>query len=88
MIKEYNKLSYFSFRALFMGIGLSKILTSTHSYFFISIIIGTILGLIIMYLYNNTTNKYISIISNLLLLIMLYMICLDISLVPVRETAF
>lgn len=77
MIKEYNKLSYFSFRALFMGIGLSKILNSTHSYFFISIIIGTILGLLIMYLYNNTANKYISIISNLLLLIMLFTIIIN-----------
>lgn len=48
MKKEYNILQYFNMRAFFIGIGISRILSSAHEFHPISIILGTIIGLLIL----------------------------------------
>lgn len=48
MKKEYNILQYFNMRAFFIGIGISRILSNTHELHPISIIIGTLIGLLIL----------------------------------------
>lgn len=40
MKKDFNILNYFNTRALFMGIGLSRIISQAHEYSYISIILG------------------------------------------------
>lgn len=50
MKKEFNILNYFNTRALFMGIGLSRVVSYAHEYSYISIILGTIIGVILLYL--------------------------------------
>ncbi len=50
MKKEFNMLNYFNTRALFMGIGLSRIIATSREYTYISIIIGTLIGLLLLYL--------------------------------------
>lgn len=50
MKKEFNILNYFNTRALFMGIGLSRIIATSREYTYISIIIGTLIGLLLLYL--------------------------------------
>lgn len=50
MKKEFNILNYFNTRALFMGIGLSRIVANAHEYAYLSIIIGTLIGLFLLYL--------------------------------------
>ncbi len=67
MKKEYNILQYFNMRSLFIGIGISRILSSSHELHPLSIIIGTIIGLLILRfvrieLKNNIINTIISII--------------------------
>lgn len=51
MKKEFNILNYFNMRALFMGIGLSRIISTSHEYVWLSLIIGTIIGLLLLYLF-------------------------------------
>lgn len=51
MKKEFNILNYFNTRALFMGIGLSRVISISHEYTYISIIIGTLIGLFLLYLF-------------------------------------
>lgn len=58
-MKNYNILSYFNMRALFMGIGISKLLTLSQEYTIISLLIGTILGSIFLYFYKSSNNKSI-----------------------------
>ena len=49
MKREFNILNYLNSRALFMGIGLSKLLIQAHEYIWISLILGTIIGAILMH---------------------------------------
>lgn len=49
MKKEYNILNYFNMRALFMGIGVSRLLIRSNEYTLISLILGTILGMLIIH---------------------------------------
>lgn len=49
MKKEFNILNYFNTRALFMGIGLSRIVAVAHEYTYLSIILGTLIGLLLLY---------------------------------------
>lgn len=58
-MRNYNILSYFNMRALFMGIGISKLLTLSQEYTIISLFIGTILGSIFLYFYKSSNNKSI-----------------------------
>lgn len=48
MKKDFKILNYFNMRALFMGIGLSRILNNTQELFPIALLIGTILGVAIL----------------------------------------
>lgn len=75
MNKEYNILSYFNFRALFMGIGLSTIIINSNKYYYISIILGTIFGILFL-LANNykNKNKIINTISNYIIYIITFII--------------
>ena len=52
MKKEYYFLNYFNIRTFFLGIGLSRIIKDTKSLCFISIALGTIMGIIILKLFN------------------------------------
>ena len=66
MKKEYNILQYFNMRSLFIGIGISRILANAHELHPISLILGTLIGLIILKfikieLKNNIVNTIISI---------------------------
>ena len=67
MKKEYNILQYFNMRSLFIGIGISRILANAHELHPISVILGTLIGLIILKfikieLKNNIVNTIISIV--------------------------
>lgn len=69
MKKEYNILNYFNMRALFMGIGLSRILSTAKEYTLLSLLLGTIIGIIIIYLTKcNIKNNIIKIIANIFLI--------------------
>ena len=75
---KINKLAYFNMRALFMGIGISKILSLSKEYTLISILIGTVLGVIFLYFYkNHLNNKYINIIVNSSLILIGLMILIN-----------
>ena len=54
---EHKLLSYFNMRALFMGIGISKILNMSHEYTLLSIIIGTLFGCLFLKYYKSFNNK-------------------------------
>lgn len=56
MKNYYNILNYFNMRALFMGIGISRILKTSQEYFYISILLGTIFGAIFLH-YVKVENK-------------------------------
>lgn len=76
MKKSYNILSYFNMRALFIGVGISRILSIAHEWHFISIIIGMFLGLLILKfvrieLKNNGINSLISSIFIILSLVII-----------------
>lgn len=67
MKREYNTLQYFNMRSLFIGIGISRILASAHELHPISVLIGTLIGLLMLKfikieLKNNIINTIISII--------------------------
>lgn len=52
MKKEWNILNFFNMQSLFLGIGFSKILISSKENFLLSILIGYILGMILLYFLN------------------------------------
>ena len=65
MKKDFNILNYFNTRALFMGIGLSRIISQAHEYSYISIILGTLIGLFLLYLLKlEMKNSFINILLN------------------------
>lgn len=57
MKKEFNFLNYFNMRSFFLGVGLSKIISNTKEMFFLAIILGTILGVLILKLMNISLKK-------------------------------
>lgn len=59
MKKEFNILNYFNMRALFMGIGLSRIISTSHEYVWLTLILGTIIGLILLFLFRIEMKKNI-----------------------------
>lgn len=80
MKKEFNILNYFNTRALFMGVGLSRILANTNEYSFLAIILGTIIGLVLLYLlriemkssfFNTILNSVIIVMSLVILINMI-----------------
>lgn len=76
MKKSYNILSYFNMRALFIGVGISRIISLAHEWHWLAIIIGTILGLLILKfikieLKNNVVNSVISSIFIILSLVII-----------------
>lgn len=78
MKRQFNILNYFNMRALFMGIGLSRILIRTNELFIISIILGTILGSIILScLKIELKNKYINIFASSILIIISLIIVIN-----------
>lgn len=69
-MREYKLLSYFNMRALFMGVGIAKILNMSHEYTFLSIIIGTLAGILFLKYYRSSNNKsFISILVSLITII-------------------
>ena len=71
MKKDFNILNYFNTRALFMGIGLSRIISQAHEYSYISIILGTLIGLFLLYLLKlEMKNSFINILLNSCIIIM------------------
>lgn len=61
MKKDYNILNYFNMRSLFLGVGLSKILIDAKELFWISLIIGTVIGIIILkFIHIDLKNKFIN----------------------------
>ena len=56
-MSKFNSLSYFNMRALFMGIGIAKILTVAKEYTFLSILIGSVLGYLFLLFFKNSKNK-------------------------------
>lgn len=48
MKKDFNILNYFNMRSLFLGVGLSKILIDAKELFWVALIIGTLMGIIIL----------------------------------------
>lgn len=60
---------YFNSRTLFMGIGLSLLLSASGALFFLSIILGYIFGIILLYLVKKNDNKYSCFISSLVFMI-------------------
>lgn len=70
---EYQCLAYLLAFPLFMGIGISKMIRDVGSDVWISMIIGTILGLFIIFLFKklpNKSNKYCSLIINTIFLLL------------------
>ena len=70
---EYQCLTYLLAFPLFMGIGISKMIRDVGSDVWISMIIGTILGLFIIFLFKklpNKSNKYCSLIINTIFLLL------------------
>lgn len=63
IVKMNDKTVYFSTRSIFSGIVISYIFLYTGSSFWISSIIGTIIGIVILSLHKNTSNKFSRIIS-------------------------
>lgn len=51
MKKDFNIMNYFNTRALFMGIGLSRILSNSHEHILLTIILGTLIGLLFLYVF-------------------------------------
>lgn len=87
MKKDYNILSYFNMRALFMGIGLSNILEQSKELFWLSILIGTIIGILLLFiakieLKNNLINIFT---SSILIIIALVIIINMISTMYLTE---
>ena len=71
MKKDFNILNYFNTRALFMGIGLSRIISQAYEYSYISIILGTLIGLFLLYLLKlEMKNSFINILLNSCIIIM------------------
>lgn len=60
MKKEWNILNFFNMQGLFLGIGFSKILISSKENFLLSILIGYILGMILLYFLNIKKKNNIS----------------------------
>ena len=61
MKKEYNILNYFNMRSLFLGVGLSKILIDAKELFWLALILGTILGILILkFIHLDLKNKVIN----------------------------
>ena len=57
-------------QSMFMGIGISSLINNTHEFVFLSIIIGTLFGFILIKLFNfNTNNKYSTCLCSIILLI-------------------
>ena len=70
---EYQCLAYLLAFPLFMGIGISKMIRDVGSDVWISMIIGTILGLFIIFLFKklpNKSSKYCSLIINTIFLLL------------------
>ena len=49
-----NRMAFFSGRALFVGLGLSHILSLTGTNFLLSCVLGTIIGIILLILISST----------------------------------
>lgn len=78
MRKDFNILNYFNTRALFMGVGLSRVLSSCHEHIFITVIIGTIMGLLLMYLFRlEMKSSIINILLNSVIIIIALVILIN-----------
>ncbi|MDE5630964.1 MAG: hypothetical protein K2I70_05120, partial [Bacilli bacterium] len=61
MKKDFNILNYFNMRSLFLGVGLSKILIDAKEMFWISLILGTLIGTIILkFIHIELKNKIVN----------------------------
>ncbi len=70
MKKDFNILNYFNMRALFLGVGTAKLLITAKEYFWISLLLGTLLGMMILSLFKvELRNKFINILVASLLFI-------------------
>lgn len=75
---EYNSAIFLSSISLFLGIGINRIITIAKNDSWISVIIGSILGLLILYLFsklNKERRKGLSLLANIIIL------CIDIFLI-------
>lgn len=61
MKKDFNILNYFNMRSLFLGVGLSKILIDAKELFWVALIIGTLMGILILkFMRIELKNKFIN----------------------------
>lgn len=75
---EYNSAIFLSSISLFLGIGINRIISASQNDAWISVIIGSILGLLILILFkklNKKKRKILNIISNIIIL------CIDMFLI-------
>jgi hypothetical protein len=78
MKRDFNILNYFNMRALFIGIGISRIISTSHELSWISIIIGTLLGLIILkYINISIKNNIINVIISCIFIIISLVIIIN-----------
>lgn len=70
-------LYYFNMRALFMGIGLSRLLTYSKEYVLLSFLLGTIMGTIYLYFVRKNNNKFINILLSIFIMIISLVILIN-----------
>ena len=89
---EYNSALYLSSISLFLGIGISKIINSIGSNSWISIILGTAIGLLINYIFTKLPEKnnkiFVYIYSTILLTLNLFLITKRISYIDLKRTPY
>lgn len=76
MKKDYNILNYFNMRALFMGIGLSRILSSSNEHIFLTLLLGTLIGVGLLYILKIEMKKSIVniIVSSVIIILGLFIL--------------
>ncbi len=85
---EYNSTLFLLARPLFLGFGIYKIINDTGSYFWLSIILGIIIGLILNQLFKKVSNlKFIKVVVSICLLVYgLYTLTSAISTLYLNKT--
>ncbi|MCH5166642.1 MAG: hypothetical protein J1F35_01995 [Erysipelotrichales bacterium] len=78
MKKDFNILNYFNTRALFMGVGLSRVLSTCHEHIIITVFIGMLIGLFFLYLFRlEMKSSIINIFLNCVIIIIALVILIN-----------